>query len=114
MCTLSSQHGGTPNLSQYTRAIPHPGQFSLPLHDADPMRTRLNPHSLPYSTWEKMTEQGRHICRYIVCDPGEEPPRNNWAPNWHKDKATDDNANAKHRGEKVDNPFSAAAAAPKL
>ena len=23
-------HGGTPNLSQYTRAIPHPGLWSLP------------------------------------------------------------------------------------
>ena len=34
-------HGGTPNLSQYTRAIPHPGLFSLP--PENPTRN----HSLP-------------------------------------------------------------------
>jgi hypothetical protein len=50
-----------------------------------------------------MSPRGQHACRYIACDPGEEIPRNDWAPNWHK--PDDQNANAKHKGTKVDNPF---------
>ena len=30
-----------------------------------------------------MTPRGQHVCRYLVCDPGEEIPQNDWAPNWH-------------------------------
>eukprot|EP01051_Picozoa_sp_SAG22_P014842 SAG22_NODE_1858_length_3437_cov_1.175554_1_plen_110_part_00 len=85
------------DLSKYTRAIPHPGLWSLP-----PENHTRN-HSLPYETWKELSPRGQHACRYIACDPGEEIPRNDWAPNWHK--PDDQNANAKHRGTKVDNPF---------
>ena len=30
-----------------------------------------------------MTPKGQYVCRYLVCDPGEEIPQNDWAPNWH-------------------------------
>ena len=25
---------------------------------------------IPYETWQRMTEQGKHICRHIVAEPG--------------------------------------------
>jgi hypothetical protein len=95
-------HGGTPNLSHFTRAIPHPGLFSLPPQPGDPLN-RVSEASLPYATWERMTEWGKNMCRYIVCQPGQETAKVDWEPNWHK--RADDNANAKHQGLKVDNPF---------
>ena len=66
-------HGGTPNLSRFTRAIPV-ALYQLP--DENPTRT----HSLPYESWQRMTPAGQHICRYLVCDPGEEIPQSKWVP----------------------------------
>ena len=77
-CCMVLCSGGTPNLSQYTRAIPHPGLWCLP--PENPTRN----HSLPYDTWEKMTPAGKHACRYLVCDPGEVIPKNDWSPNCEK------------------------------
>ena len=55
-----------------------------------------------------MSPMGKHICRYLVCDPGEEPVRPDWAysnnhPVWTKNQGAD--PNAAHVGAKVDNPF---------
>ena len=91
--------GGTPNLSRFTRAIPV-ALYQLP--PENPERT----HSLPYETWEKMTPKGKHICRYLVCDPGEKVERPEWQPDWHGLRpAAKTNVNAAHTGAKVDNPF---------
>ena len=56
---------------------------------------------MPYETWERMSPMGKHICRYLVCDPGEEPVRPDWT--WTKNQGAD--PNAAHVGAKVDNPF---------
>ena len=95
-------HGGTPNLSQFTRAIPV-ALYELP--PENPTRT----HSLPYESWEKMTQMGKHICRYLVCDPGEKPVRRDWKPDWHNTaQKKGSNPNSAHIGAKVDNPFAIA------
>jgi hypothetical protein len=95
-------HGGTPNLSQFTRAIP------VALYELPP-ETPTRTHSLPYESWEKMTPMGKHICRYLVCDPGEEPVRRDWKPDWHNTaQKQDSNPNTAHIGAKVDNPFATA------
>ena len=43
--------GGTPNLGEYVRAIPHPGSFMLPTHPAAPTANTRRA-SLPYEVWE--------------------------------------------------------------
>ena len=62
----------------YTRAIPV-ALYELP--PEQPERT----HTLPYETWQAMTPAGQHICRHLVCDPGEVPAQvgSAWKPNWH-------------------------------
>eukprot|EP01048_Picozoa_sp_COSAG05_P002729 COSAG05_NODE_117_length_17936_cov_137.220945_8_plen_116_part_00 len=93
-------HGGTPNISKYTRAIPV-ALYQLP--PENPQRT----HSLPYESWANMSPMGQHICRYLVCDQGEEVRPSHWEPDWHNTRPTA-NANSVHVGDKVDNPFAAA------
>ena len=97
-------HGGTPNLSRFTRAIPV-ALYSLPSED------HSRSHSLPYETWERMTPMGQHICRYLVCDRGEAVAPTEWAPDWHNTRAIDRKAgpNSLKNGSKVDNPFAATA-----
>jgi hypothetical protein len=71
-------HGGTPNLGQYVRAIPHPGGFRLP--QAHQLRGGGR-RDLPYKVWEKMSEHGKHVCRDIVAEKGEEVVVD-WTPDY--------------------------------
>ena len=104
ICLAHGYSGGTPNLSGFTRAIPV-ALYSLP--PENPTRTR----SLPHESWEKMTPMGKHICRFLVCNPGEEVMPNEWEPDWHNLRPQPPtNANAVHVGAKVDNPFAASVA----
>ena len=72
------RHGGTPNLSQYTRAIPS-ARYTLqsPEQKAATIGTIGDGSKIPWETWKRMTEQGKHICRHIVAEPGVRclPPR---------------------------------------
>ena len=88
----------------YTRAIPV-ALYELP--PEQPERT----HTLPYETWQAMTPAGQHICRHLVCDPGEIPAQvgSSWKPNWHN-LGNKIGANSAHVGAKVDNPFAAPSA----
>ena len=38
----------------------------------------------PPAAWPLCTPAGRHACRYLVCDPGEVIPQNDWGPNCEK------------------------------
>ena len=49
------------------RAIPHPGGFRKPQTRRQRGGGRRD---LPYAVWEKMSEHGKHICRYIVAEKG--------------------------------------------
>tara|TARA_B100000963_G_scaffold355389_1_gene373562 strand:+ start:1359 stop:2411 length:1053 start_codon:yes stop_codon:yes gene_type:complete len=54
-------HGGTPNLSNEVRAIPN-AEFYAPWF-REPM-----PHSMPRTLYNRLSEHGQHIARYIVAD----------------------------------------------
>ena len=54
-------HGGTPNLSNEVRAIPN-AEFYAPWF-REPM-----PHSTPRTLYNRLSEHGQHIARYIVAD----------------------------------------------
>ena len=54
-------HGGTPNLSNEVRAIPN-AEFYAPWF-REPM-----PHSMPRPLYNRLSEHGQHIARYIVAD----------------------------------------------
>ena len=49
------------------RAIPHPGGFRKPQTRRQRGGGRRD---LPYAVWEKMSEHGKHICRYIFAEKG--------------------------------------------
>ena len=71
MCDVTHRHGGTPNLSQYTRAIPS-ARYTLqsPAEKAATIGPIGDGGKIPWETWQRMTEQGQHICRHIVAEPG--------------------------------------------
>ena len=54
-------HGGTPNLSNEVRAIPN-AEFYAPWF-REPM-----PQSMPRKLYNRLSEHGQHIARYIVAD----------------------------------------------
>ena len=74
-------HGGTPNLGDFVRAIPHPGSYMLPTHPHAP-RAEDRAISLSHEIWAGMTEQGQHICRHIVADEGAQVPAVSWGEQW--------------------------------
>jgi hypothetical protein len=39
------------------------------------MDTRRCQKTLPYERWEELSEQGRHLCRFISLQKGETPPQ---------------------------------------
>ena len=88
-------HGGTPNLGEFVRAIPHPGLYMLPTSHRVPQPGEPKQISLPYEIWEKMTPQGQHICRNIHAEKGQQVPAVQWAPDWAG------NADAVHKGLEV-------------
>ena len=66
-CTLSIDT----ILWHVNRAIPS-ARFTLDLpeekkHSIGPVGDGAK---IPYDTWERMTDQGKHICRHIVAEPG--------------------------------------------
>ena len=58
-------HGGTPNLSDATRAIPNL-EFYAPWF-REPMR-----RSMPYHMYETLSAHGKDVCRFIVADSNDE------------------------------------------
>lgn len=58
-------HGGTPNLSADARAFPNIEYF------APWFRSEGVNRCMPFVEWERLSEHGKRICRYVVCDPGE-------------------------------------------
>lgn len=58
-------HGGTPNLSDEVRAIPN-AEFFAPWF-REPFRT-----CMPRTIFESLSDHGKHICRYMVAEPGQE------------------------------------------
>jgi hypothetical protein len=58
-------HGGTPNLSDHLRSLPNI-EYYAPWFRSEGIH-RCMPHEL----WSNLSEHGKRICRYIVCDPGE-------------------------------------------
>ena len=64
------QHGGTPNLSDRVRAIPN-----VEYHAPWFMDTGRCKKTMPYSTYDTLSEHAKHVCRFIVCEPGEVPPQ---------------------------------------
>lgn len=59
-------HGGTPNLSRDVRAMPNVEYF------APWFRSEALMRSMSYETWRTLTPHAQRICRYVVCDRGEE------------------------------------------
>lgn len=57
-------HGGTPNLSDHVRAIPN-AEYFAPWY-----REELS-ISMPYEIYEKLSEHGKRICRYITAPQGQ-------------------------------------------
>ncbi len=57
-------HGGTPNLSDHVRAFPNVEYY------APWFRSEGVNRCMPFSEWERLSEHGKRICRYVVCDPG--------------------------------------------
>lgn len=58
-------HGGTPNLSDEVRAIPNLEYFA-------PWYRERMPTCLPRTEYERLSEHGKDIARYIVAAPSEE------------------------------------------
>ncbi|MEM7016322.1 MAG: phytanoyl-CoA dioxygenase family protein [Pseudomonadota bacterium] len=65
---IRAWHGGTPNLSNEVRAIPNT-LFYAPWFNEPFGVTGLMPKSM-YNT---LSAHGKHICRHIVADEGDEP-----------------------------------------
>lgn len=58
-------HGGTPNLSTEARAMPNIEYY------APWFRSEGIHRCMPYERWADLSEHGKRISRYVVCDPGE-------------------------------------------
>jgi hypothetical protein len=58
-------HGGTPNLSNEVRALPNIEYY------APWFRSEGINRCMPYELWTAMSNHGKRICRYVVCDKGE-------------------------------------------
>lgn len=62
---IRAWHGGTPNLSKDVRAMPNVEYYAPWFRSEGIMRC------MPYERWEKLSDHGQRICRYVVCDKGE-------------------------------------------
>jgi hypothetical protein len=58
-------HSGTPNVSDHVRALPNIEYY------APWFRSEGINRCMPYDQWLRLSEHGKRICRYVVCDPGE-------------------------------------------
>jgi len=58
-------HGGTPNLSSDVRSMPNIEYY------APWFRSEGINRCMPYELWAGLSEHGKRVCRYVVCDPGE-------------------------------------------
>ena len=59
--------GGSPNLSDMTRALPNV-EYSPPPKDAkDEAETaRLSMRTMPYENWLELSKIGKHLSRFVV------------------------------------------------
>lgn len=58
-------HGGTPNLSSEVRAMPNI-EYWAPWFRSEGIN-----RCMPFDLWSSLSEHGKRVCRYVVCDPGE-------------------------------------------
>ena len=58
-------HGGTPNLSDHVRAFPNVEYY------APWFRSEGIHRCMPYEQWQRLSDHGKRICRYVACGPGE-------------------------------------------
>lgn len=58
-------HGGTPNLSTEVRSMPNI-EYWAPWFRSEGIN-----RCMPFDLWETLSEHGKRICRYVVCDRGE-------------------------------------------
>lgn len=63
---IRTWHGGTPNLSKEVRSMPNIEYF------APWFRSEVSTRSMPYERWQGLSEHGKRISRYVVCDKGEQ------------------------------------------
>ena len=68
--------GGSPNLSDMTRALPNV-EYSPPPKDAkDEAETaRLSMRTMPYENWLELSKVGKHLSRFVVLPKRETPPQ---------------------------------------
>jgi|EP01046_Picozoa_sp_COSAG06_P018140 hypothetical protein len=67
---LRAWHGGTPNLSDQIRAIPN-----VEYHAPWFMEQGRKKRTMPREVWDKLSDHGKHVARFCVCEPGEVPPQ---------------------------------------
>jgi len=63
---IRAWHGGTPNLSNDIRAMPNVEYYAPWFRSEGIMRC------MPYSQWERLSHHAQRICRFVVCDKGED------------------------------------------
>lgn len=57
-------HSGTPNLSGHVRCLPNIEYY------APWFRSEGVNRCMPFDQWERLSEHGKRVSRYVVCDPG--------------------------------------------
>lgn len=62
---MRTWHGGTPNVSDEVRAIPNVEFYA-------PWFIEPQPRSVPRAIFETLSDHGKHVCRFIKAEPGEE------------------------------------------
>lgn len=62
---IRAWHGGTPNVSDHVRSIPNI-EFWAPWYREQTRKC------MPREIYDTLSDHGRHLCQYIVADPGEQ------------------------------------------
>lgn len=60
-------HGATPNLSREVRAMPNV-EYGAPWLEGE-----RGDRTMPHEIWETLSDHAKHLCRYVVADPGTWP-----------------------------------------
>ena len=69
--------GGTPNLSDAVRGIPHFGMVCAPWYRCDTRK------ALPRYLYDRLGDAGKHACRYVAADSDDVGPVP-WGENFEK------------------------------
>lgn len=65
--------GGSPNLSNATRALPNV-EYSAPPEDEEDT-ARRSMRTMPYENWLELSQVAQHLSRFVVLPEGETPPQ---------------------------------------